>query len=125
MAQEHSPFYKQGSPTYKVNIYQYQKVKGEYSADIDPIASFCCAHCKMWQQCELDDEKNQKRSKQDICYIAKEVETKMSNFICGFSSGLSNSDFMLKPENKDQEKSIDKLRKRFLKKYKMHQNVRS
>ena len=119
MSQEHSPFYKKGPSTYKVNIFQYKKTKDGYSSDVDPIVSFCCARCKLWQKCESDSKNNNKGTKQDICHISKEVETKMADFICGFSSGLSTSDFMLKPENKDQEKSIDKIRKRLLKKYKM------
>ena len=119
MSQEHSPFYKKGPSTYNVNIFQYRKTKDGFSTDVDPVVSFCCARCKMWQLCEADNEKNQKGHKRDICYIAQEAETKLAPFTCGFSSGLSNSDFMLKPKDKEQEKSIDKIRKRLLKKYRM------
>lgn len=120
MIKEHSPFYKNCPSTYKVNIYLYDNTKEKHSEQANLIASFCCAYCKMWDICEQENLSNNKdKSKCDVCYISKEVKIKMIPFTFGFSSGFSNSDFVLKAENKDQAKSIDKIRKHFLKKYKM------
>ena len=111
MEQKHSIFYKNCPSTYKVNIFSDK-------SDL-PIASFCCAYCKMWLTC--DDESNVINCghKRDVCYIAHELEQKISPFICGASHGFSDTSFVLYIKNDEQRKSIDKIRKHLLKKYKM------
>ena len=107
--------------TYSVHIYQYKDSDKENLKDKKPIVSLCCDYCKMWDKCEQDNEKTKENTKSNICYIAKEVENKLIHLAFGFSYTRSGSDFMLKVANQKQEKSIDKVRKRLLKKYKMRQ----
>lgn len=128
MAHEHSIFYRKTPSRYSVNIYQYdslrdhapteEELKDDDSKNIKPIVSFCCLHCKMWDTCETESKIIDQGHKRDVCYVAKEIETKLSHLSFGFSSGLSSCDFMVVAESLLQKRSVDKIRKHILRKYK-------
>lgn len=115
MAKERNAFYGNCSAAYSVSIFQSK----DWRSKPEQLVRFSCAHCKRWQDCESADEKMNMHCKRDICYIAKDVENKLLPLIYGFSSGISNSDFFVLAENAEQEKGVDKVRKRLLRKYKM------
>ena len=120
MAKEHSASYKGDSAKYSVSIFQCK----DWDSDSEQLAHLSCKYCKKWQECEETDQKRNFRGKQNVCYIAQDVENKLSPFIYGFSSGNSGSDFFVLAENAEKMKSVDKVRKRLLKKYKMVEKCR-